>query len=87
MTIPTHLDSLLAHDTHVRQLARNLVRSDQEADDLVQDTWVSALEGEGRPTRSERGMSAASDSPALLVALVDGALPCEATPRAQRAHQ
>ena len=48
-------DSLLVHDAFVRRLARRLIRDEARAEDLVQDTWVAALEGVPR-----RGASAGS---------------------------
>jgi RNA polymerase sigma-70 factor (ECF subfamily) len=38
------LDSLLERSTWTRELARRLVRDADEADELVQQTWVAALE-------------------------------------------
>ncbi|MEM9379907.1 MAG: sigma-70 family RNA polymerase sigma factor, partial [Planctomycetota bacterium] len=38
------LDSLTRNHARARRLARALVRSDDEADDLVQDAWVRAIE-------------------------------------------
>ena len=46
------LDELLAHQGWVRALALSLARPGSEADDLVQDTWLVALEhppGRGQP--------------------------------------
>src|SRR5882672_3649066 len=46
------LDSLLAHAGWVRALSKSLVTDPNAADDLVQETWVAALEHpprEGRP--------------------------------------
>lgn len=48
-------DLLLAHSAWVRRLARSLVADSHSADDLVQRTWVAALErppGEHVPLRS-----------------------------------
>lgn len=45
---------LLAHSTWVRRLARSLVASEADAEELVQDTWVAALRRppvEGSPAR------------------------------------
>ncbi|QDV08206.1 RNA polymerase sigma factor [Planctomycetes bacterium Poly30] len=44
MPDPIELDRLTAHHERIRRLARALVRSEQEAEDLVQDAWVRALE-------------------------------------------
>jgi RNA polymerase sigma-70 factor (ECF subfamily) len=38
------LDELLAHRDFVRALARSLIRDPDRAEDIVQDTWVAALE-------------------------------------------
>ncbi len=53
------IETLLAHQGSVRALAHSLVRDVHRADDLVQDTWVRALERP--PTRREtaRGWLAA----------------------------
>ena len=44
MSTRIDLDELLLHEAFVRRLARRLVRDEQRAEDLVQDTWVAALE-------------------------------------------
>ena len=41
----TDPEQLLTHDAFVRGLARSLVRDSHGADDLVQDTWLAAIEG------------------------------------------
>ncbi len=41
---PIHPESLLQHGPRLRALARRLVRDDHAADDLVQETWVRAVE-------------------------------------------
>ncbi|MCI0589030.1 MAG: sigma-70 family RNA polymerase sigma factor [Planctomycetes bacterium] len=41
---PNDLQSLLAHGSFIRALARSLVRGAARADDLVQETWLAALE-------------------------------------------
>ena len=46
------LESLSAHGRWVWALARSLVGDDQEADDVVQDTWVAALRRPPRATDS-----------------------------------
>ena len=52
--VPIDVETLLAHEGFVRGLARRLVRDDDEADDVVQQTWVAAL---ARPPRAdERGL-------------------------------
>src|SRR5258705_13091820 len=38
-------EALLAEARWVRRLARSLVRDDSVAEDLVQETWIAALEG------------------------------------------
>ncbi|HEX5052920.1 MAG TPA: sigma-70 family RNA polymerase sigma factor [Planctomycetota bacterium] len=45
---------LLAHDVFVRELARRLV-GDGAAEDLAQDTWLSALAAPAQPLSSLRG--------------------------------
>ena len=52
---PPTLESLLEHADWVRALARNLVRDLDRADDVVQDTWMSALESPPRDARNPRG--------------------------------
>lgn len=42
--IPVHPESLLLHGPRLRALARRLVRDEAQAEDLVQETWVRALE-------------------------------------------
>jgi RNA polymerase sigma-70 factor (ECF subfamily) len=39
-----NFDELLAHAAWVRQLARQLVRDEARADDVVQETWTAALQ-------------------------------------------
>lgn len=41
---PFHADSLLAHASSLRALARALSWDDATADDLVQETWLTAME-------------------------------------------
>ena len=48
-------DELLAHADWVRGLARELVRDEQRAADVVQDTWVAALERPPLDARNLRG--------------------------------
>ena len=48
----TPLEDLLANDAWIRSLARHLVSDEHAAEDLVQDTWLVALEREQeRPNR------------------------------------
>ncbi|HTF91139.1 MAG TPA: sigma-70 family RNA polymerase sigma factor, partial [Planctomycetota bacterium] len=50
----TSFESLLSHASFLRSLARELTRDSSRADDLVQRTWVAALEhppSEGKPLR------------------------------------
>jgi len=48
----TPLEDLLANDAWVRSLARRLVSDEHAAEDLVQDTWLAALERQQeRPNR------------------------------------
>ncbi len=44
-------DALLAHADFVRGLARRLVLDEAAADDIVQGTWLAALDGRSRPHR------------------------------------
>ena len=46
---------LAAHANFLRRLARNLVRDESLADDLVQDTLVAAMEKPGRNRGPLRG--------------------------------
>ena len=55
MTPPTDMESLLRHAEAVRQLARRLVRDDDQADDVVQDACIAALDRpppQGVPVRA-----------------------------------
>jgi len=54
MTSSHELEPLLDHATWVRRLAGHLVRDSHEADDVVQDTWLSALLGRGRGPEAPR---------------------------------
>ncbi len=49
MNEPMHPELLLAHREFLRSLARSLVRDEHRAEDVVQQTWLAALE---RPPRS-----------------------------------
>lgn len=49
---PLRLDVLLAHEPLVRGVARAILRGDPEVDDVVQDTWVAALESGPREPRA-----------------------------------
>jgi RNA polymerase sigma factor (sigma-70 family) len=53
--IPMHLEALLEHQEFVRALARSLVRDPAAADDVVQETWISALTSPPRALISARG--------------------------------
>lgn len=48
------IDRLLDHSDWVRNLARHLVNDPDEADDLVQDAWATALESPPRDAASAR---------------------------------
>ena len=50
---PPDVETLLAHEGFVRGLARQLVTGDADVDDVVQQTFVAALE---HPPRSEGGL-------------------------------
>jgi len=52
---PVSLESLMAHEGWALRVARRLVRQDDDAEDLVQRTWLTALR---RPPNSERGARA-----------------------------
>jgi RNA polymerase sigma factor (sigma-70 family) len=52
-------DSLLAHQDFVRSLARSLVNDAQAADDVAQETWLTALKSPPREGHSLRGWLAA----------------------------
>lgn len=49
------IDELLAHADWVRRLARELVRDEQRADDVVQETWLAALRSPPRTAENVRG--------------------------------
>jgi DNA-directed RNA polymerase specialized sigma24 family protein len=49
------IDDLLAHREWVRGLAVALARDPSEADDLEQETWLSALRSPPRPDVPARG--------------------------------
>ena len=40
---PTHIDALLEHQEFVRALAKSLIRDSASAEDVAQETWLSAL--------------------------------------------
>ena len=61
----TNPDSLLAHAGFVRAIARTLVRDESRVDDIVQETWVAALE---HPPRHRRSLRAWLGTIALNVA-------------------
>ena len=48
------IEKLLSHRPFVRSLARSLVRDDARADDLVQDTYLTAMKNPPRHSRSLR---------------------------------
>lgn len=50
--VPKELEALLAHAGWIRSLARTLVSDPHRADDLVQQTWVAALEHPPGPSVS-----------------------------------
>jgi RNA polymerase sigma-70 factor (ECF subfamily) len=52
---PVTLESLLSHQTWALRVARRLVREEDEAEDLVQRTWMAALR---RPPQSQAGAKA-----------------------------
>lgn len=52
---PVTLDHLLEHQSWALRLARQLVREEHEAEELVQRTWIAALR---RPPSSDRGARA-----------------------------
>jgi RNA polymerase sigma factor (sigma-70 family) len=52
------IEELLEHGDWVWRLARSLVRSDHDADDIVQETWVAALRRPPHPGSSHAARSA-----------------------------
>ena len=52
------LDVLVAHEAWVRRLARRMVSDADRADDLVQDTWLSAIRSKWRRQGSPRSFLA-----------------------------
>ncbi|MHC4942228.1 MAG: sigma-70 family RNA polymerase sigma factor [Planctomycetota bacterium] len=52
-------EALLAHADFLRSLARSLILDAHRADDVVQDTWVAALENPPQGSGSPRGWLAA----------------------------
>src|SRR5262245_25181628 len=52
------MEELLEHGDWVWRLARSLVRSDHDADDIVQETWVAALRRPPHPGASHASRSA-----------------------------
>lgn len=48
-------EQLLQHEAFVRELAGRLVRDEQAADDIAQQTWVAALQAPAQPLNSLRG--------------------------------
>src|SRR5688500_7121289 len=48
-------ESLLRQAEFLRALARGLLADEPSSDDLVQSTWVAALERDGEPLRTPRG--------------------------------
>ena len=59
MTQSASPEVLLEHAASLRELARSLVRTDDDADDLVQNTWLRALQAR----------ATAKDPPTLQVEL------------------
>ncbi|MHC4493695.1 MAG: RNA polymerase sigma factor, partial [Planctomycetota bacterium] len=55
MTPPVDPQELLAHGDFVRAVARSVVFDETRVDDVVQQTWVAALE---RPPRDRSGLRA-----------------------------
>jgi len=58
-TATLDIERLLAHEGFLRELAVRLVADPQSADDIVQDTWVAALERPTAVRTSARGWLAA----------------------------
>ncbi|MEW6744902.1 MAG: sigma factor [Planctomycetota bacterium] len=52
---PSDIDSLLRHASWLRALARSLLMDAERAEDVVQQTWLVALE---HPPRSHRNLRA-----------------------------
>ncbi|MCE9637488.1 MAG: sigma-70 family RNA polymerase sigma factor [Planctomycetes bacterium] len=55
----TRIESLLTQHAWVRGLARKLVRSDADADDLAQEAWLAAVKSPPRSESAARGWFAA----------------------------
>lgn len=53
MATPLDADALLIHGPFLRGLARSLLADDAQADDLVQETYLTALE---KPPRERAGL-------------------------------
>src|SRR6478735_7679251 len=49
------LDEFLRHEGFVKRLARSLGATDEDADDLVQETWLRAIEHPPISTHSPAG--------------------------------
>lgn len=70
-TVP--MEALLAHDRWLRRLAARLVASDDEAEDLVQETWLRAAGRSAEPLLSPRAwLAAVLRRTALLTARAEG---------------
>ncbi|MFT7465506.1 MAG: RNA polymerase sigma-70 factor (ECF subfamily), partial [Pseudohongiellaceae bacterium] len=54
MTNPHHIDDLLSHSHWVRHLAKSLLFDQAHVDDVVQQTWVVALQREPSQPESIR---------------------------------
>ncbi|MHC4956730.1 MAG: RNA polymerase sigma factor [Planctomycetota bacterium] len=52
---PPEVEALLVHEPFVRGVARALLRGDPRVEDVVQDTWVAALQGTPRDPAATRG--------------------------------
>ena len=55
MTQPEKIEALLAHSEWLNRLARNLVPDPNEADEVVQEAWMRAMESPPEDTSNVRG--------------------------------
>jgi DNA-directed RNA polymerase specialized sigma24 family protein len=61
---PPNLAELLTHADWVKSLARELVRDEHRAEDVVQETWIAALRhGPSTVVRREREQSVRTSFP------------------------
>jgi len=56
---PADVDALLVHEPFVRAIARALLRGDSRVDDVVQETWLAAMQSGPNDPAAARGWLAA----------------------------